>query len=73
MGREEAELREIERAAEDAARTQGSEDEEGVDNFIVFDEENVDFFEDGDDDENDRDDRPPSDAGAFPGEINGVE
>ena len=73
MGREEAELREIERADEDAARTQGDEeDEEGVDNFIVFDEENVDFFEDDDDDENDRDDRP-TDAGAFPGEINGVE
>ena len=69
MGREEAELREIERADEDAARTQGDEeDEEGVDNFIVFDEENVDFFED---DENDRDDHP-TDDGAFPGEINGV-
>ena len=72
MGREEAELREIERADEDAARTQGDEeDEEGVDNFIVFDEENVDFFEDDDDDENDRDDHP-TDDGAFPGEINGV-
>ena len=74
LGRKEAELREIERADEDAARTRGSseDEEEGLDNFIVFDEENVDFFEDDDDDDETVRDEHPPDAGAFPGEMDEI-
>ena len=70
MGREEAELREIERADDDAEIERGDDedDDDGVD-FIVFDEENVAFFED---EEEDDEDRPGTEAEPHPGEIDGV-
>ena len=43
-----------------------------MDNFIVFDEENVDFFEDDDDDDETVRDEHPPDAGAFPGEMDEI-